>query len=526
MTQHPTPSVRFFFLGMVLFFCVPSRAAVKLPALFSDHMVLQQKTKVPVWGWAAPGEEVLVIAPWQIKTIRAKADSSGRWKIFLPTPQAGGPYDLKIRGHNSVDLKDVLIGEVWFCSGQSNMTFPLKYSSEAKEEIAGANYPFIRYFGVKRQYGPEPLEDCAGSAWEKTSPETASSFSAVAYYFAKRMHQERKVPVGIVCAGWSGTPAEAWTPKEVLQQDDSLQFFLHRWKDIPQKVGTDSVQYQRAVADWEKNVSNNKAAQKPDEPRTYYYYQRPWCEPGTLFNGMVNPVIPFAVKGVLWYQGESNVSEANQYEHLFTALIKSWRRQWCGEGVQKQLPFYFVQIAPFDYSNLDAAARLRQAQYQVMKKVEHTGMAVTIDLGDMKNIHFTRKKEAGERLALIALARSYGGKQMLYEGPVCTKVSPVQNKLELRFDQPLSTKGQEQLQGFEIGYKYLAGDSVVFVKAQSMLEGNKVLVWSDEVKNPLAVRYAWLEAGAANLVNKAGLPAYPFQQKVEDRHLSGNENKF
>lgn len=505
-------NIRSSILGLVLLVSGQSMAAIKLPALFGDHMVLQQKTKVHIWGWASPGEEISLTVPWKTKNIHTKADGLGNWKMIVETPVAGGPYNIKINGENSVELKDVLIGEVWICSGQSNMTFPLKYSDSAKEAIAKADYPTIRYFGVKRQFGQRPLNDFKGSVWEETTPKTAASFSAVAYYFARKIQEEVKVPVGVVLSGWSGTPAEAWTPKAVLEKDDSLQYYLQRWKEIPQRVGADSVRYHLAMAEWEKNKNSSNASNKPDEPRSYYYYTKPWCEPGALFNGMVNPAIPFTVKGVLWYQGESNVSEADNYEHLFTALINSWRQRWSECG-QKQLPFYFVQIAPFGYSNLDAAARLRQAQYNVMKKEDLTGMAVTTDVGDMSNLHCTHKKEVGERLALIALARSYG-KNVIYAGPECKAALKINDKIRLRFDQPVFTTGQQQAQGFEVGYKSTDGDSIRFVPAQSVIKGNEVTVWNSSIKDPLMVRYAWLKADDANLVNRTGLPAYPFRQKI------------
>lgn len=506
-------NISYFFSAIILFISSSCVAKVNLPAIFSDHMVLEQKTKVNVWGWASPGEQVSIMAPWQSITIRTRADSLGNWKISLKTPAAGGPYNITIKGENSIELKDVLIGEVWICAGQSNMVFPLKYSDSAKKEIARANYPSIRYFGVKGQYGPQRFKDCAGAVWKKTTPETAASFSAVAYYFAKRIHQDIQVPIGIVCTAWSGTPAEAWTPKAILQHDDSLNYFLKRWRDIPQKVGKDSLQYHLELAQWEKGRAfSGNESNKPDEPRTYYYYKRPWCEPGVLFNGMISPLIPFTIKGVLWYQGESNVSEADKYGHLFTTMIKSWRELWKAKG-QKLLPVYFVQIAPFGYSNPDAAARLRKAQYNVMKKVKHTGMVVTTDVGNLKNIHYTHKKEVGDRLALIALAKSYHIDNISYNGPDCEKVVRINTKLQLTFNQQLFTTGQSNAQCFEIGYK-AANDSVRFIKAQSVIKGNKVIVWSDQVKEPLIVRYAWLEPGNAILINKAGLPAYPFQQQV------------
>jgi sialate O-acetylesterase len=487
-------------------------AIVKLAALFGNHMVLQQKARVPLWGWGSPGEEISIKASWQKNTVYTKVDASGNWKIELQTPSAGGPFKIAIRGENLIELNDILMGEVWLCSGQSNMTFPLKYSDSARQEIAKADFPSIRYFGVQHQYGPEPFQDCTGE-WQITSPEAATSFSAVAYYFAKKIYQDMKVPVGIVCSGWTGTPAEAWTPKIALQNDNGLKYFLQRWNEIPKKVGVDSVKYQLALQQWEEQKkSGNTNLPKPEEPRNYYYYSKPWCKPGALFNGMINPLIPFRFKGVLWYQGESNVCENSLYQHLFTTLIKSWRKQW--NDKTNILPFYFVQIAPYGYSNLEAAAKLRQAQYNVMKTVEHTGMAVTIDLGDMNNIHFTHKKEVGERLALIALAKTYGYRSLVYKGPECTKVSKVNSRLKLFFDQLLFTS-KEKPEGFEIGYRKKGCDSLQFVKAEAMIKGNEIMVWNKEVKEPLIVRYAWLEVGDANLENRSGLPAFPFQKKVE-----------
>src|SRR6185312_906479 len=496
-----------------LIFCSSSNAAIKLPAFFSDHMVLQQKSKVPIWGWASPGENISIQVSWQKNKVHTQADASGNWKLELQTPKAGGPYHLNINGENSIQLKDVLIGEVWLCSGQSNMSFPLKYSDSAKQEIAKADYPTIRYFDVKHQYGKEPFNNCKG-AWQITSPQTSASFSAVSYYFAKKIQKQLHVPIGIICSAWGGTPAEAWTPIDILQNDDSLHFFLQRWKEIPQKVGADSTSYHLALQQWEKNKKIDKDLRKPDKPRDFYYYTQPWCEPAALFNGMIHPLIPFCFKGILWYQGESNVSESNLYQNLFTSLIKSWRKRWTDEGNENQLPFYFVQIAPFGYGSLEAAAELRQAQYNVMKTVINTGMAVTIDLGNMNNIHFTHKKEVGERLALIALAKSYYYKNLEFKGPVCNKISKVNNKLELHFDQSLSTVEKEKPQGFEIGYKDPSSDSMRFVKAQSIIKHNEVEVWNDTVKVPLVVRYAWLDAGEANLINQSKLPAYPFEKRV------------
>jgi sialate O-acetylesterase len=409
-------------------------------------------------------------------------------------------------------LKDVLIGEVWVASGQSNMVFSLKASYKAKEEIAVAEFPNIRYFNVKRQYGQEEFKDAQGSEWKKTSPETAGSFSAVAYYFAKKIHRQLNVPVGIVYAAWGGTPAEAWALSTTLKSDSNLSLSVKRWREMYITVGKDSTNWHLAVDQWEKarKTAEGGKLRKPEEPATLISYNRPWREPSVLFNGMINPVIPFGIKGVLWYQGESNVSYANEYYHLFSNMISGWREKWN----KPKLPFYFVQIAPFGYSKMDAAARLRDAQYQVSKNIPNTGMAVTVDVGDMKDQHFTRKKEVGDRLALIALANDYGYKKINFKGPEIKNAFNQNRKAVLEFAASSALKADsDSLKGFEIGYRF-SNDSIVFIKANAKIEGNKVVVWTDDNKEPVEVRYAWLFAGEANLFDKEGLPAFPFSTSL------------
>lgn len=497
-----------------IFFSIHAFALVKLPAIFSDHMVMQQKSKVVVWGWAKAGEKITVSGSWSAKKVSTTTSADGKWKLLINTPAAGGPYTVSVSGENTIELKDVLIGEVWVASGQSNMGFTLKASYKAKEEIAAADLPNIRYFSVKRQYGPNEFDDAPGSVWEITSPETAGSFSAVAYFFAKKIHQQLNVPVGIVHASWGGTPAEAWAPSSVLKSDADLSLPIKRWKDMYVTVGKDSTTYHEALDNWEKARKNIDATKikKPEEPATLISYNRPWREPSVLFNGMINPVIPYSIKGFIWYQGESNVAYANEYYHLFSSMVKGWRDKWNNLA----LPFYFVQIAPFNYSKMNEAAQLRDAQYLVMKNIPNTGMAVTIDLGDMKNQHFTRKKEVGDRLAFIALANDYGYKNISFKGPEIKNVFITNGKAILEFETSSALKADsDTLKGFELGYKASSNGSVVFVKAHAKLDGNKVIVWNNEYKDPIEVRYAWLLAGEANLFNKEGLPAFPFTSKIK-----------
>ncbi len=505
---------------LMLSFSEQAFATIRLPAIFSDHMVLQQKSKVMVWGWAKPAEKVSVHNSWSNKTVSTITGIDGQWKIWITTPAAGGPYTLNFKGENSIELKDVLLGEVWLCSGQSNMVFSLKSSDNAAQEIQKANYPTIRYCSVSRQYGSKPFDDAPGSVWEKTSPQTAGSFSAVAYYFAKKLQDTLKVPVGIVYAAWGGTPAEAWTPNELLHHDKSLSIYIDRWKKIQQDAGKDSVAYKNAMQQWEQKSNDSSKGKvtlkKPVEPQSVYYFKRPWREPGVLFNGMINPVIPYKMKGVLWYQGESNVSYADEYEYLFSKMIESWRNKWKTTEDQTELPFYFVQIAPFGYSDLDAAARLREAQQSVVKNMKQAGMAVTVDVGNMKDIHYTHKKEVGDRLALIALSKDYGFKKVVYTGPKCNRVLMEGSKAVVVFDQSLKSINGNKAGGFEIGYKAPGNDSLTFVKAETSIEGNKVVVWTDKANKPEMVRYAWLLIDEANLLNKTGLPAHPFRMYIKN----------
>jgi hypothetical protein len=347
----------------------------------------------------------------------------------------------------------------------------------------------------------------------------------VAYFFAKKLHQQLHVPVGIVYSAWGGTPAEAWTPESVLKADTVLDRYNDRWRTIQTHVGKDSVAYHAALSKWD----STKTGKKPQEPQTLYYYKRPWREPGVLFNGMIDPVIPFAIKGVLWYQGESNVNYAGEYYRLLTAMIDSWRQRWGTKAHPFNFPFYVVQIAAYGYNSLDDAARLREAEYQVMQTVPNTGMAVTADLGDMNNIHYTRKKEVGDRLALIALARDYGEKKVVYKGPEARKAGVENGKVSVVFepspaklsasDQPASVQysGRSDVKGFELGYRAPSGDSLIFVPAEAAIKGKRVIVWSDRVKDPVEVRYAWLLVGEANLYDNTGLPAFPFRMKISGR---------
>jgi sialate O-acetylesterase len=470
-------------------------AKIKLPAVLTDSMVLQRSMAVPVWGWASPGEKLSVKGSWpKAVMVRATADQDGKWNLAIATPAAGGPYQIVIGGDDTVVLKGVLIGEVWVCSGQSNMQMSLQGSDDspvkdAKKEIAGAYHPSIRFFTVNRCLSYTPQSDLGGS-WSSCTPGSAASFSAVAYFFGRALAQKLKVPIGLISSNWGGTVAEAWTSGDALRK-------LHDFDAALKKA--DSVRQQFA-GDKHYDIMSVKPVGALDySPNT----------PSVLYNAMIAPLIPFAIRGVIWYQGESNVGRAAQYEKLFPLMITDWRTRW-KEG---DFPFYFVQIAPFRYlgDSTDAAA-LRDAQRKTMT-LPNTGMAVTSDIGNNDNIHPANKQEVGQRLALWALARTYGKKGFDYSGPLYKNVQVQGHGLLVSFTHAgggLTTHSgltthTGDLTGFEI-----AGADGRFIPAKASIRGDQVLVQSDTLTNPVSVRYDWSATATASLFNQAGLPAPSF----------------
>ncbi|MGQ9462344.1 MAG: sialate O-acetylesterase [Candidatus Fervidibacter sp.] len=633
--------------------------SLRLPAIFGDHMVLQSKMPVPIWGWAAPREEVAVIVKGKLYRV-TKAAPDGCWMVKLPPQPPGGPYELIVRTRNETTrFVDVLFGEVWICSGQSNMEWPVQWAQNAQQEIATANFPQIRFFIVEKAIALEPKSDCKGR-WVVCSPETIGVFSAVGYFFGREIHKQLKVPVGLIGTYWGGTPAESWTELEELESDPDLRTILDRLPRTEEELKRLQDKYEREMEEWRKKAlladTGNKGERlgwaSPDFkdsdwaimnlPRNWesvseemnidgavwfrkvvtipedwtgkdlllslgliddydvvyfngekigstgqdtpnsWTVQRRYIVPGrlvkagpnliavrvfdvwgyggfrgtpeqmmlglvdgnkasislsgewkfkvefarparevpqqpqppvnnwtptALFNAMVAPLIPYAIRGVIWYQGESNVGRAYQYRKLFPTLIKSWRRNW-GQG---DFPFLFVQLANYLKRKLDptesAWAELREAQLLTLKTVPKTGMAVAIDIGEANDIHPRNKQDVGKRLASAALAVAYGRK-VVYSGPIYRSMRIEGNKIRLFFDHVgsgLVAKGGE-LRGFAI-----AGKDGKFVWANAKIEGDTVLVWSEQVPEPVAVRYGWADNPDCNLYNKEGLPASPFR---------------
>ncbi len=497
--MKPLKTVFVFFLlayaGMAL-------AEVKLPAIFSDNMILQRGMKVPVWGWSDPGEKITAELGGHVATTIAGKD--GKWKLWLGPLDAGGPFELKITGKNSITLKNVLVGEVWICSGQSNMAMEVKSCLNAGEEISTANYPRIRHFQVKRAKAAKPLEDVApvpdsdGSwlnKWEVTDPSNVGHYTGVGYFFIRDIYRDLHVPVGIISVSWGGTTAEAWTPHDTLANDPELRLILKNWPDYNNDEEWLKVEY----AKFEKQVK--EAKKKGTEPPLYFN------QPSVLYNGIIAPVVPFGMRGVIWYQGESNAYRAYQYRDLFPAMIEQWRKEW-GQGV---FPFLFVQLANYHFEP-QVFPELREAQSMALA-LPNTAMTVTIDIGDSSDIHPKNKQEVGRRLSLAARKLAYG-EQLIWSGPLFKSMLVQGGKCRLSFSHTgdgLTTPGGQPPEGFVI-----AGPDRKFVKARAIIHGNQVIVWNEQVSHPVAVRYAWANhPGGCNLYNKSGelvnLPASPFR---------------
>jgi sialate O-acetylesterase len=617
-----------------------ANANVRMPLLFSDGMVLQRNKEIPVWGWAEPNEKVEVHFNRQTKTILA--DKNGKWMIKLSAEKAGGPFELSITGKNKIVIKNVLVGEVWICSGQSNMEFQMYKTMNAEKEMADSNYPMIRHFGVAQDLSGTPKEDLKAGKWAVANKDNIRDFTAAGFFFAKKLYAELKIPIGIINTSWGGTNVETWTSREAFEKSDEFKAMI---ADVPQ-VDMDAVfeVYKKSVLDnirkvqgfdvsmenenqfvafnfddknwpeikvpslWENQQIGNidgvvwmrktitltveqakseavlHLSKVDDEDITYVngvevgtnkiwealrVYKIPagtlkegknviavriadysggggiygdpadlkiqfkdtnipleglWkfnvvqvkiavspnSYPSLLYNAMVNPLVPYAFQGVLWYQGEANVWRAKQYKKSFPLMINDWRTKWN----QGDFPFYFVQLSTFDEFKGNSKvgsrwAELREAQLETLK-LKNTGMVVTTDIGNAKDIHPTNKQDVGLRLAAIALNNVYGKKQV-YSGPTFKSQEIKGNEIILTFDNlesGLSTSdNSENVKGFEI-----AGADKVFHSAKAIIKNNKVIVSSENVKNPVAVHYGWADDDTEiNLFNKEKFPASPFR---------------
>jgi len=632
---------------------IPPARNIELHPIFTNNMVLQQKQDVPIWGTAEPGGEVIVELDG--KEEKVTVDKNGKWQVNLPSIQAGGPYELVIRGEKTRVIKNVLVGEVWICSGQSNMEMAVSASwgiiNNDKEEITNANYPEIRLFMVDKKMAETPQENLESEGWKECSPESVPVFSAVAYFFGRHLQSELNVPVGLIETAWGGTLVEAWTSGKTLKQfpefTDLLENLtidtstdeekvaaikkkMNEWPDEIEKILKDKGIFDHGFQNSDYNTNKWKTMELPTTweqtgleydgvvwfsknvniPKTWKGqdltlslgkindYDITWFNgekigrgtdvsklreykipsslvkvgenkivvhvldignnggiygpakkmnlsgsndtislvgnwkyeidpikisvrklpekptvntganrPTVLYNAMINPIIPYGIKGAIWYQGESNAERAYQYRTLFKSFINDWRREWnIGD-----FPFLFVQLANFkevqEQPGDDSWAELREAQTMALD-LPNTGMAVTIDIGDAKDIHPKNKQDVGKRLALNALAKVYK-KDIPYSGPMYSSMNVEGNKINLKFTNTnggLKAGGNDELKGFAI-----AGEDKKFVWAKAEIRGDEIIVWNNNVKKPVAVRYAWASNPICNLYNGAGLPASPFR---------------
>ena len=452
-------------------------AKIKLPALFSDNMMLQQKSNAPIWGWAEKNANVVIKTSWDSKTYKVKTDASGKWKTELKTVSFGGPYTIEVsEGNEKVTIKNVLLGEVWLCSGQSNMEMPLKGFQgqpvkNGNEIIVRSTNKNIRLITIPRATVLEPKDDFEGK-WEEASPKSTSNFSATSWYFGSLLQEVLNIPVGLIHVSYGGSSMEAWMNKEMLKDFASAK--------IP--------------------TTKEELAKDPNRV------------PTTLFNGMLSPVIGYGIKGCIWYQGESNYERASEYTALMKKMVSSWRTLWN----QGDFPFYFAQIAPFNYASFHPkdyqekynSAYLREAQFKASKEISNSAMVVLMDVGEENNIHPMDKEKGGNRLAFQALARTYEIEGFEFESPKFKSMEIKDGAVTVSFDDVTNgiTSYEKEVTGFEI-----AGEDKVFYPAKTVVRRKSVVLTSDKVKKPVAVRYLWKDFAKAELFSTGGLPVSSFR---------------
>jgi len=454
----------FIFLLIQLLFLSYTWAEIRLPAVFTNHMVLQRNSEVTLWGWGTPSEHISIMPEWlNGDTIKTHVTNMGRWSARIRTVEAGGPYKIQINGSSQVTLSDVMLGEVWLCSGQSNMEWCADYGiTNGEEEVRKADFPNLRIFHLPRLGASTPQENCF-SQWTLCTPETMRSTSALGYFFGRNISEELDVPVGIIVAAWGGTPAEVWTPKESLMSDPVLS--------------------------------------------DYFYGTTPWwpAEPGALYNSMIYPVMPYGIAGCIWYQGEANHPHANSYARLMQRMISSWRT-----GFNKDFPFYLVQIAPFTYNSTDNGPALLREQQAMLPKMMHKVKMVTVSdlVDDVKDIHPRDKKGAGLRLSRLALDDTYGKFVGDYESPVFKEIHRKGDKVFISFE---GVKKGLQIRGDKIEGLKISGDDGVWKETPAKIKDNMLVISVGDVKTPVQVRYCFDDDSIGNLFSTEGMPVVAFR---------------
>ena len=508
--------MRYFLLSILsLSLAAPVVADVSVPSIFGSNMILQQKMENKIWGWGHVGDEVTVSIAGQTK--KTTVQRHGDWELRLD-PMAAGftPHQMVITGPNTLTFDNVLVGEVWICSGQSNMAWPVAAANDADLEMKTANYPNIRLISVPQIGTQEPQRDFKGE-WAECSPETVRNFSAVGYYFGRQLHQTLNVPIGLIDNAWGGSGCEAWIRRDILEKEERYKKMMDFWKGIEQSYesGEQEKKQQVVLEGWKKRVEAAKAAGKtpPGKPRLRNEMTGNH-RPANIYNGVLKPTIGYGIRGAIWYQGESNAGQAHQYRDLFPLMIKSWRQEW----QQGEFPFYWVQLADFrdefETPGDSSWAELREAQTMTMDKEPNTGEAVIVNLGEANDIHPTNKVDVAKRLARWALAKDYGIKDLAHQSPRYESMEKKGKQIVLTFahtGRGLDTVDVTAPLGFTI-----AGEDQVFHHAKAQILGRgkdrkQIKIWCDAVENPVAVRYAWADNPVCNVRNYDGLPLTPFR---------------
>jgi sialate O-acetylesterase len=498
-----------------------SDAALRLPAIFGDHMVLQQQLANPVWGWDTPGTKVTVTFAGQTKTAEAGAD--GKWTVKLDAvPANDQPQTLTITGTEKREMSDVLVGEVWMCSGQSNMGFTLAGDWNGDIEALASKLPNLRLIRVP-QVGTQELQTDFKGAWKASTPESASGFSAVGFFFGRYLHRVLGVPVGLIDNAWGGSAAEAWVRRESFEKEAAFQGLIQRAVESEKHLSGEAgrANYEAQMTKWKADAATAKAAGKaaPRQPASPQQWLSGNARPGNIFAGVVYPTLGYGIKGVIWYQGESNAGRAHEYQQLFTFMIDQWRKEW-GQG---EFPFYWVQLADYRAEKPQPGesdwAELREAQTKTLK-VPNTGQAVIIDLGEGKDIHPKNKHDVAARLVRWALAKDYGF-QVPYRSPEFKSQEIKGNTVVAAFDcfgSSLRTFDVDEAIGFTV-----CGEDRIWHAAKATVQGrDQVKIWCDQVEKPVAVRYAWADNPVCNVFSKEGLPLTPFRS--DDFEMSTKAN--
>jgi len=492
-------------------FVATAQAELKLPAIIGDNMVLQQKQANPIWGWDTPGTEVTVTFSGQTKT--GKAGDDGKWTVTLDALDANAtPATMTFKGTDSKEVKNILIGEVWLSSGQSNMQWSVSQTWDYDLEMLSANYPEIRIVKVPNVGTQEIQKDFKGQ-WRVCDPSTIGNFSAVAYFYGRLLHQTLGVPVGLIDNSWGGSAAEAWVKRDIFDADSRFKAMQDQWKKTEENYDFEKVKadFEVQKAAWDAKSPEEKAAgQAPRPPRNELIGNQ---RPGNLYAGCLAPIIGYGIKGAIWYQGETNAGRAAQYNDLMTLLIGEWRKDW----KQGDFPFYFVQLADYMAEKPEPAnsgwAELREAQTLTMNTVKNTGQAVIIDLGESNDIHPRNKRDVAERLARWALVKDYGFDKIPHRSPEFKSMEIKDNKAVVLFDHiggGLRTLDVSDLKGFAISGedgKWVWADAKFVASAKK----DTIEVSSPQVAKPVAVRYAWADNPVCNILSTEGLPLTPFR---------------